>query len=50
MVDGTLFWAWELAQATLEEGDLDARRLSIARNPFVHQVLAEAWGGSVPEW
>ncbi len=47
MVDGTVFWSWELAEETLEDGNLDARRLSIAGNPLVHQVLAEQWEGEV---
>lgn len=47
MVDGAIFWSWELAEETLEDGNLDVHRLSIARNPLVHQVLAEQWGGEV---
>jgi len=49
MVDGTIFWSWELAAETLEHGDLEARPLSIAGNPLVHEVLAGQWEGRVPE-
>jgi hypothetical protein len=50
LVTGVTFWAWDLARETLKDGDLGARRLSIARNHLVHQVLAAQWGGDVSPW
>jgi hypothetical protein len=50
LVTGVTFWSWGLARETLEDGNLDARRLSMARNRLVHQVLAAQWGGVVSPW
>jgi hypothetical protein len=41
MLSGVMFWAWDIAGALFEDGNLKARRLSISRSPLVHRVLAE---------
>ncbi|MFQ5616894.1 MAG: hypothetical protein ACE5GO_10620, partial [Anaerolineales bacterium] len=43
MVTGVMHWSWTIIWPAMEEDQLGWAVLSIARNPLVHEVLAELW-------